>query len=190
LDGEDYMIELGCPYVQARAALRVIANQLHHSLIGFGDLDIERLQKLSGLSAVAAQHAKARDFSELFITPKAVPTDQLVSVVEDMGFQVVVGDRFCQLIGPTAGTDRAVRQLIDLYQAVLPPTTRLTTVGLGHCPNDLPLLEMVDWPIIVPGPEGPHPQLAERGWPVASAPGPAGWAAAVQGLCEQLGIVV
>ena len=33
-DGDYYVVDLGCPYVQARAGLRVIANELHHSLLG------------------------------------------------------------------------------------------------------------------------------------------------------------
>ncbi|MEO0869993.1 MAG: HAD hydrolase family protein, partial [Cyanobacteria bacterium J06642_11] len=69
LEGDYYVVELGCPYVQARAALRVIANELQHSLLGFGDMTIQRLQKYTGLSAQDAQEAKAREFSEPFITP-------------------------------------------------------------------------------------------------------------------------
>ena len=76
-----YVVDLGCPYVQARAGLRVIANELRHSLLGFGDMTIARLQKYTGLSAKDAQEAKAREFSEPFITPKAVTSEQIVEAV-------------------------------------------------------------------------------------------------------------
>jgi predicted mannosyl-3-phosphoglycerate phosphatase (HAD superfamily) len=53
-----------------------------------------------------------------------------------------------------------------------------TTLGFGDAPNDLPLLQAVDEPVIVPRPDGtPHPDLvtALPHARVAPAPGPAGW---------------
>ena len=126
-EGEFYVVALGCPYVQARAGLRVIANELRHSLLGFGDMTIKRLEKYTGLSAKDAQEAKAREFSEPFITPKAVTSEQMVEAVESLGFKVVVGDRFSHLIGPEAGKGNAVNQLVSLYQDMLPAGETIVT---------------------------------------------------------------
>lgn len=180
-----YVVDLGCPYVQARAGLRVIANELRHSLLGFGDMTIERLQKYTGLSAKDAQEAKAREFSEPFITPKAVTSEQIVEAVETIGFKVVVGDRFSHLIGPDAGKGNAVKRLVALYQSILPSDENIVTIGLGNSPNDLDMLENVDHPIVLPGAEGPHPQLGNRGWHIASASAPQGWVDAVTAICQQ-----
>ncbi|MEM7794409.1 MAG: HAD-IIB family hydrolase [Cyanobacteria bacterium P01_C01_bin.118] len=180
-----YLVDLGCPYVQARAGLRVIANELRHSLLGFGDMTIERLQKYTGLSAKDAQEAKAREFSEPFITPKAVTSEQIVEAVETIGFKVVVGDRFSHLIGPDAGKGNAVKRLVALYQSILPSDENIVTIGLGNSPNDLDMLENVDHPIVLPGAEGPHPQLGNRGWHIASASAPQGWVDAVTAICQQ-----
>ncbi len=58
----------------------------------------------------------------------------------------------------------------------------LVTVGLGNSPNDLPMLEVVDIPIIIPGNGGPHQALAQRGWQIAPQPGCQGWALAISSL--------
>lgn len=183
-----YVVDLGCPYVQARAGLRVIANELRHSLLGFGDMTIARLQKYTGLSAQDAQEAKAREFSEPFITPKAVTSEQIIEAVESVGFKVVVGDRFSHLIGPDAGKGKAVKRLVDLYQSMLPPGETITTIGLGNSPNDLDMLEHVDHPIVLPGVQGPHPQLGNREWEIAPSPAPQGWVKAVTAVCQQFDI--
>lgn len=187
-EGDYYAVELGCPYVQARAALRVIANELQHSLLGFGDMTIQRLQKYTGLSAKDAQEAKAREFSEPFITPRALTSEQIVKAVESVGFKVVVGDRFSHLIGPDAGKGKAVQQLVQLYQTIWPPEETIVTIGLGNSPNDLDMLHHVDHPIVLPGVNGPHPQLADHGWDIAPAMAPQGWADAVTAICQQFNI--
>lgn len=189
-DGDYYVVDLGCPYVQARAGLRVIANELQHSLLGFGDMTIKRLQKYTGLSAKDAQEAKARDFSEPFITPKAVTSEQIVAAVEAVGFKVVVGDRFSHLIGPEAGKGNAVKRLVALYQSLLPPEEKITTVGLGNSPNDIDMLAHVDHPIVLPGVNGPHPQLENRGWDIAPSPAPQGWVEAVTTICQRFDIAL
>jgi mannosyl-3-phosphoglycerate phosphatase len=185
--GEDVdgyrVVQLGCNYVTARAGLKAIAQDLGRPLKGFGDWSVEQVAQLTGLSTEAAKQAKAREFSEPFMTPKNVPADQLRGAVEAMGFRVVMGDRFSHLIGAEAGKGNAVHQLVSLYRD---GHQSVTTIGLGNSPNDLDLLEAVDYPIVLPGAHGLHPQLAERGWSIAPAPAPEGWAQAVEAALAQV----
>ena len=37
----------------------------------------------------------------------------------------------------------------------------IQVIALGDSPNDLPLLEVADWSIVVPSEKGPNPQLKE-----------------------------
>lgn len=185
--GDYALILLGCSYVQARAAMKVVGQMIGRPLQGFGDLTPEKVQSLTGLSVAETKQAKAREFSEPFLTPQTTTPEILRAMVEDLGFRVVVGDRFSHLIGGDAGKGVAVRQVTALYQALLPAGQRLQTVGLGNSPNDLEMLENVDIPLIIPGVDGSHPQLAERGWRVADAPAPEGWAAAVKAVLSELG---
>ena len=185
-DGDYRVIALGCNYVTARAGLKAIAQDLGRPLKGFGDWSVDQVVQITGLSPESAKQAKARDFSEPFMTPKNLSAEDLQAAVEAMGFRVVLGDRFSHLIGGGAGKGEAVRHLTALYQTAH-PNAPLVTVGLGNSPNDIPMLAAVDHPIILPGTAGPHPQLAERGWPVAPALAPGGWAAAVK---AQLGLEI
>jgi mannosyl-3-phosphoglycerate phosphatase len=191
-DGEDMdgyrVLQLGCNYVTARAALKAIAVTIGRPLKGFGDWTVDQIVQLTGLPPEDARQAKAREFTEPFMTPKNVTPEALRDAVEDMGFKVVIGDRFSHLIGGEAGKGIAVHQLVELYRASHDPDAPVVTVGLGNSPNDLDMLENVDHAIVLPGETGPHPRLANRGWTVAPAPAPEGWALAVEDILNQLQI--
>ncbi|MDJ0706337.1 MAG: haloacid dehalogenase [Leptolyngbyaceae cyanobacterium MO_188.B28] len=182
--GNYRLIQLGCSYVMARAGLKAIAQSLGRPLKGFGDWSAEQLNALTGLSAADAHRAKAREFTELFKTPKNIPIDKLKQAVHEMGFEVVVSDRFSHLIGHEAGVGRAVKHLTQHYQSALPVGQHLTTVGLGDSLSDLALLENVDIPIIVSGLKGEDSDLSKHDWPVAASPGPQGWAIAIDKICQ------
>ncbi|MEM1291947.1 MAG: HAD-IIB family hydrolase [Cyanobacteria bacterium P01_H01_bin.162] len=187
-DGPYRVVALGVAYVMARAGLKAIAQELGRPLKGFGDLSIAQVQQLTGLSAQAAQQAKTREFSEPFLTPKNTVAEKLTAAVTDMGFNVVVGDRFSHLIGGGAGKGLAVHQLLDLYGSTFAPGEAVVTVGLGNSPNDLDMLENVDHAIVLPGADGPHPQLSDRGWVMAPQPAPEGWALAVTQVLQSVGL--
>ncbi len=187
LESGDEPIQQGCNYVTARAALKVVAQRIGRPLKGFGDWTVDQVAQLTGLSLEAAQRAKAREFSEPFMTPKNVTAEALQAAAEEVGFQVVMGDRFSHLLGPEAGKGPAMEQVLGLYRDAW-PTVPIITIGLGNGPNDVALLERVDYPLVIPGQNGPHPALAERGWPVAGAVAPQGWAMAVEGVLGEEGV--
>ncbi len=118
-DGDYFVIQLGCPYVQARAGLRVIANIISHPLKGLGDFTIPQLQRLASLSEDAAHRVKAREFSELFMTPKAVEPEALERAAQEMGFSVIwrtiEESRFSELLGAGASLTAAVKALLFAY---------------------------------------------------------------------------
>lgn len=185
-DGPYRVVALGVPYVMARAGLKAIAQEIGRPLKGFGDLSIEQVQQLTGLTATDAQQAKKREFTEPFLTPKNTSPETLTAAGEVMGFKVVVGDRFSHLIGGGAGKGVAVHQLAALYATTLPPGETIVTIGLGNSPNDLDMLANVERAIVLPGATGPHPQLADRGWQIAPQPAPEGWAMAVTTLLKEM----
>jgi len=121
-DGDYFVMQLGCPYVQARAGLRVVANMISHPLKGLGDFTIPQLQRLSSLSEEAAHRAKAREFSELFMTPKAVRPEVLEQAAEEMGFNVIwrtsEESRFSELVGAGASLTAAAAALLSAYSSM------------------------------------------------------------------------
>lgn len=151
--GDYYVQTLGCPYVQARAGLRVMANMISHPLKGFGDFTVEQLQRLESLSSEAAHRAKAREFSEPFMTPKAVEAAVVCQAAQDIGFKVRVrspeDSRFSELLGPEAGLGSAAGQIIAAYQRQLPPEATLQVLGISSWAEELTALskcnDSIDW---------------------------------------------
>ena len=190
-DGAYYVEELGCPYVQARAALRVIANLISYPLKGFGDFTVEQLQRSAGISAAAAHQAKAREFSEPFMTPKAVQPDKLHQAAEEMGFRIVLwrseNGRFSELVGGQAGLAPAAERIIAAYQRPLPTGEPLKVMGISDRLEDLTILanasSSFDWKGIWIAPEetDSHVHLPDC-TTVVNDLAPTGWIAAVQSL--------
>ncbi|MGC1249137.1 MAG: HAD-IIB family hydrolase [Spirulinaceae cyanobacterium] len=172
--GDYNLLRLGMSYGEARAGLKAVAEALGLNLQGFGDLSDDQLHQLTGLPPEAIKRAKAREFTEPFVTPKEVSSQRIEEAVKEQGFKVVVGDRFSHLIGAEAGKGLAVKKLESLYQKTV-PNEKIITIGLGNSPNDIAMLENVDHPFIIPGHKGPHPGLLGRGWTVAPEAGPRGW---------------
>ena len=184
-EATDYYLEIfGCNYSKARIGLKKVAEILGENLRGFADLSDEEIQQLTGLSLEAVKLAKAREFTEPFLTPHQLAPEKLREVVASLGFRVVVGDRFSHLISKDAGKGKAAKWLEKQY-LLKSSADPVVTVGLGNSPNDLDLLEVVDYPIIIPGKNGPHSGLAGRGWQVASKPGAEGWSIAVGKIYSQ-----
>lgn len=119
-DGCYFVEALGCPYVQARAGLRVLANLISHPLKGYGDFTVPQLEKFLGVSEAVAHRAKAREFSEPFMTPKAVEADALMKAAEEMGFGIVLRNpaesRFSDLVGSGASVGGAIARTLDAYR--------------------------------------------------------------------------
>jgi mannosyl-3-phosphoglycerate phosphatase len=162
LDGNYHVLELGCPYVQARAGLRVLANALHYSLLGYGDLTVERFQKMMHFDAKTAQQAKAREFSEAFDNPKAVAPEALQAAAAEIGFQVALREQWSYLTSDQTNEQQAITQLIDLYQAIAPANSTLTAFGIVDHPNHVDMLSAVDIAIAIPGANGSlHPDLTQ-----------------------------
>jgi mannosyl-3-phosphoglycerate phosphatase len=181
---ENYrLLQLGTTYPEARGGLRQLELHLGTKLSGFGDLSVTDIQRLTGLPPEDARRAKQRDFSEPFITPQNIPTSQIEKAVRELGWQVVIGDRFSHLIGADAGKGEAVRKLLDSYQKTLGDRPILS-IGLGNSPNDLPMLAAVDLAIVLPGKKGIHPGLRGRGWQIAPFPAPEGWAEVLREILD------
>ncbi len=182
---EEYQLYLlGCSYAKSCQGLSQLSAQINQPLKGFANLSETEISQLTGLNPEQAKQAKQREFTEPFITPKNIAKNRIETTANQLGFKVVIGDRFSHLIGKNAGKGKAVKWLVQQYQRCYPETP-IQTIGLGNSPNDLPMLKSVDIPIVIPGKNGPHPDLANLGWRVASTPGSGGWADEVESIIKQ-----
>ena len=186
-EGPRVVVPLGVDRVDLVAALPDVAGEAGVRVRGFATMTVDEVTSLTGLGAGAARRALRREWDEPFVVEGNERTrpeheERLAAAARRRGLQVTRGGRFHHLTGPV-DKGEGLRALLRL----LPLAPLGQTVGLGDSANDLPMLEAVDRPIVMPLESGGvEPALAaalpgaERG----PAPGPVGWAAAVLGVLE------
>jgi mannosyl-3-phosphoglycerate phosphatase len=180
------VIEIGASYADLRAALGEIGRRFSGRLQGFGDMTVEEVVKHTGLSQADACLAKQREFDEPFLVMGGdVTLHQLGSSAEAHGLRCTRGGRFYHLMGSNdKGT--ASSRLIEAYRRSAKEQGRsLWTIGIGDSLNDLPMLQVVDCPVLVQRPDGSYeseivlPNLIR-----ARGVGPVGWNQAVLDVIE------
>ena len=168
------VLEIGLPIDEVRQRAQDILSRL--KLKGFGELRNRDVAKLTGLSKAQATLARSREFNEPIMPPTdEAQAQELITAAEEAGLQVTRGGRFWHLLG---GGDKgkAVRLLKVLYAKRDP---EMLSMALGDAPNDLPMLEAVERPVLVARPDGSHADLALEGLIREPLAGPAGFNHAV-----------
>ena len=171
------VVEFGTPYPRLREMILRLQKRLPGQIRGFGDLTVQEVSELTGLSGQEADLAKKREYDEPFVLADASVLVTVSEEAEAAGLKVTEGGRFFHLTGDN-DKGRAVRSLRKFYaqEAGHPPKT----IGLGDSPNDLPLLENVDFPILVQRPGGQYDSSIRLSHLIrAPGEGPEGWRAAV-----------
>jgi mannosyl-3-phosphoglycerate phosphatase len=180
--GEYCLIPLGTSRDRLLAALPVIAEEAGARLRGFASLSDAELQRMTGLPVAAVPLARLRVYDEPFLIEEGRIED-VAEAAARRGLRVTRGCRFHHLTGPT-DKGRAFHVLRGLYEAA---GRRFESVGLGDAANDLPLLQAVERPILVPRRDGVFDPALVEALPAAErapCPGPAGWGAAVLAVLE------
>jgi mannosyl-3-phosphoglycerate phosphatase len=152
-------------------------------------MSVDEVARRTGLSLKDAALARQRDYDEPFVVEGRELADHaLAKAAADHGLCWTKGDRFHHLMG-RQDKGEAVRHLIRLFQRnAQDDHTTLTTVAIGNSLNDVPMLAVVDTPILVQQADGSYaagidlPRLIH-----APAPGPAGWNGAVLALLKTIG---
>lgn len=173
-------------YSDLRQSLCHLPASLRSCFSGFGDWSNARVAELTGLTVMAAQAAKTRQFSEPGIwsgSPQAF--DEFKARLSEKGITVQRGGRFTTL---SFGADKAHRMkaVIEQYAST---ETRATIIALGDAPNDIAMLEAADIGIIIPNPA--HSGLPELSGEShgsilrAESAGPLGWCEALMSVFEK-----
>jgi mannosyl-3-phosphoglycerate phosphatase len=179
--GEPWQEALGPGWSVLKPRLQELSEQLSEPLQALDELTDAEGECLLGLSGELLQQAQRRRCSVPFVPPSAAIQPRLDALAAAQGLAVVRGNRMCHLLGAEVSKGNA---LAALKQRLHEPDVKV--LALGDSPNDLPLLEVADLAVVVPGAEGPHPQLrpgVESGrFELARAPHAEGWAEAVERL--------
>jgi mannosyl-3-phosphoglycerate phosphatase len=179
------LVPLSAPYAMIRRVFAALRRRRGRAVVGFGDLDVATIARLTGLPLAAAGRAARREFDEPFVIthdPHRVLTLVRRDAARD-GLTVTSGGRFHHLHGDTdkGRATRLVRRIMEQDRGAV------TLVALGDSLLDAPMLAAADIPIIVPRPDGHADAGLRRRVPsarVAPAPGPTGWAAAVRRVLD------
>jgi mannosyl-3-phosphoglycerate phosphatase len=159
-----------------------IENRSGVNLLVYSALGAEEASRLSGRTGEMLEASTHRCFSEPFV----IETGDLEDVkraAAEIGFSVRRGRRFLHLCR-AFDEGEAFARLRQELQCNL-------AIGIGGAAVDAEFLMRTDVAIIVPGPDGePDPELAASvpDARIAPAPGPAGWAAAMDEIWQSLSV--
>lgn len=150
------------------------------ALLIYSALPATEASRLSGRSGEMLDASTHRCFSEPFVIESG-DLENVQRAAGELGFSVRRGRRFLHLCR-ICDEGEAFTRLRDELQCDV-------TIAVGGAAVDAEFLLRADLPIIVPGPDGtPEPELlaALPHARIAPAPGPAGWAAAVEDAWQSL----
>lgn len=146
-------------------------------------MTVEKVAEVAGMGIEEAEMAKERDFDEPFIFDgDREEFQKLLEAIKSKGFNYTQG-RFFHILG-NSDKGKAVSILIGLYKRKF---GEIKTVAIGDSPNDIPMLERVDYPIIVQKSDGSYdsriniPNLIR-----ADGIGPVGWNGAFINLLKMI----
>jgi mannosyl-3-phosphoglycerate phosphatase len=149
----DRILLLGSPYAKVITALKNIARQSGIDVRGFHQMTDQEVAERTGLSLKEAHRARQRETGEPFLFLNARPreTRAFTRAAYAMGYSVQRGGRFWHISG-NCDKGLAVSAVISFYRAAW--GTSIHTIALGDSGNDLPMLQVVDQPIVMPQPDG------------------------------------
>ena len=172
-------------YRELRRSLETMPDEFRDQYRGFGDMTVEDVAAVTGLTPDAAHRAKRRDFSEPGIWSGSDSDLQAFqTALAEHGITAQQGGRFLTLSFGKTKAD-AMDEIIAMYRPD-------HTLALGDAPNDRAMLEKADHGVIVANPHrAPMPKLdGEDSGRITRTdlPGPQGWNAAVTAFLDELAL--
>lgn len=169
------VVELGIPYAQVREFLRCAGSRF--AIRGFGDLSVQEIALLTDLPVDKAALAQQREFTEPFVAGPGSDLQGFAEEAAQHGLKITRGGRFHHLLG--AGQDKGAA--VRLCRKIFSRNTGRAPLaaGIGDSENDLPMLSVVDIPVLIPRPDGSFPDFSLPGLVKAEFPGCRGWAETV-----------
>jgi mannosyl-3-phosphoglycerate phosphatase len=175
-------VRLGAPYEMIRSFIKY--QKKSFTIRGFGDMSVDEIAQLTGLSAEKAALAKERDFTEPFIVEQKQDLIGLEKAARNEGLRITKGGRFYHLTGYGNNKGAAVRIVKDLYSRRW--QSPILSVGLGDSMNDISMLEQVEIPVLIPHDNGLYENTYLQNLIQAPYPGSKGWNHAVHHIMEQI----
>jgi mannosyl-3-phosphoglycerate phosphatase family protein len=145
------VMELGESADSIRTKLSYIRKKYDINFKGVADFSIEELSNLVSISKEQAKRMAKRNYSETILQIQRKDSSRFFKYVKAEGMKVIYGGRFFDV---TIGTDKglAVGLLKRLFNNKI--HNDVTFLGIGDSTNDVPMLNLMDVPILVQRPNG------------------------------------
>jgi mannosyl-3-phosphoglycerate phosphatase family protein len=139
-------VELGKPADYIRAKLSDIRKKYSINFRGVADISVEKLSNLALISREQAKRMAQRNYGETILQIQSEDIARFIKYVQEDGMKVIHGGRFFDV---TVGTDKgiAVGILKKLFKDKF--HNNVTFFGIGDSTNDIPMLNLMDIPILV-----------------------------------------
>ena len=142
----EIVVELGKPADYIRAKLSDIRKKYSINFRGVADISVEKLSNLALISREQAKRMAQRNYGETILQIQSEDIARFIKYVKEDGMKVIHGGRFFDV---TVGTDKgiAVGILKKLFKDKF--HNNVTFFGIGDSTNDIPMLNLMDIPILV-----------------------------------------
>jgi mannosyl-3-phosphoglycerate phosphatase len=176
------IIQLGISYDRIRSFINDVRDQFN--IRGFGDMSIQEISDISGLSLERAEFARGREYTEPFIIGPDQDIHLLQGLAVERGIKITKGGRFHHMIGLYQDKGAAVKIVRDLFDRR--EGEKYLTIGIGDSINDLPMLNNVDIPVLIPHPVRGCLDASLPGLVRAGSPGCKGWNDIMESILDEL----
>ncbi len=139
---------------------------------------------MTGLPYDKAGLAKERDFTEPFLPGDDKDIEDLERLAAKDGIGVTRGGMFYHFIGLRQDKGKAVEIAKDIFRRHMGDDVRF--VGIGDSTNDIPMLERVDVPVLIPHADGRFEQVHLPNLIRAASPGSRGWNETMEGMLNDI----
>ena len=178
---DEWELILGSSFRDLRIILDKLSKDIGYNLRALNDLKINEIEELTGLTDSAIQLALDRHWSVPFLNPPKEIGLRLNEHLDKYNINIYQGNRMSHLLSRGSHKGKAVlalKKYIACKDSIV--------IALGDSQNDVPLLEVADYRIVIPGVNGPNKLLIEglnsMEYVISPAPHAEGWAISVQDL--------
>jgi len=140
---------------------------------GFNDMSLSDLMDATGLDEDSAAKAMHREFGEpLQWQDSAERLKEFQQILNKLGLDTQQGGRFVH-VSAECDKGKAVSWLKDYYHEKTGHTCKV--IALGDSENDISMLELAEFPILIKSPVKAFPALAQENVIHTTGYGPVGW---------------
>jgi mannosyl-3-phosphoglycerate phosphatase len=176
------IIQLGISYDRIRSFIDEIRDRF--DIRGFGDMSVQEISDITGLSMGQSEFARAREYTEPFMINADQDIHLLQGLAMEHGIKITKGGRFHHMIGVNQDKGEAIKLVRNIFDQK--ENAKHLAIGLGESTNDVPMLNNVDIPVLIPHPAQGYMEVSFPGLIKAGEPGSKGWNEIMEKLLNEL----